>query len=174
MYTPCVEKDFSIERISVTVNGDDEGKIFNFKSEDSFGTEVIKGGNFSFFDAAGDEGAGTACGGEVNSRTALHGLNDVRGTETFSNHAGKTAGVNETGGVGIHASAGGGTCAADGESRRGGTGTDEVDEFTCKIDRQFFAFIEQGTESLVGGIASGPDFPGEENTVSGMERTDSF
>ena len=85
-------------------------RTFNFKSEDSFGTEVIKGGDFSFFDAAGDEGAGTACGGEVNSRTALHGLNDVRGTETFSNHAGKTAGVNETGGVGIHASAGGGTC----------------------------------------------------------------
>ena len=45
---------------------------------------------------------------------------------------------------------------------------------TEPVDGQFFTFIEQGAESLVGGIASGPDFSGEENTVSGMERTDSF
>ena len=92
----------------------------------------------------------------------------------LSDHAGKTAGVNETGGIGIHASAGGGTCAADGESRRGGAGTDEIDEFTFKIDGEFFSFIEQGAKSFVGGIASGPDFSGEKNTVSGMERTDGF
>ena len=124
------------------IDCDDEGKVFYFEAENRFRPQIIKSRDICFFDAFGDESTSTAGSGKVYGRTALHGIDDSLGTSTFANHTCKSADLDKPGGIGIHASAGGGTGTADGKSRRGGAGADKIDELPIKINGQFFTFIQ--------------------------------
>ena len=123
-------------------------------------------------DGFGDEVGGAADGHEVDGLVVADRIDGGGAAFGFADHAEQAGGGEHLAGELVHAGGGGGAGGADDFVADGVDRADVVDEAVAEVDGEGFAAVEHVGEALVGGVAAGEEFAGEQDDFAGLPGAD--
>ena len=154
------------------IDGYGDGHVDYFELVDGFHAEVGEGEDFGALDGLGNEVRRAAYCGEKDGLELADGGDGDGAAFGLADHAEEAGFGEHLAGELVHAGGGGGAGGADNLVADGHDGADVVDEAIFEIYGQALPARKHVGEALVGGVAAGEEFAGEEDDFSGLPGAD--